>query len=333
MTAHAPTLAVCMIVRDEQAVLPRCLASVHGLFDELCVVDTGSVDATPSILEEHGACWVRDTSCNGPDGRIADFARARNRSLGLATADWVLQIDADEVLTAGHDRLRELLVGRTGSIGVTVVSGGARWASGRLFRRIDARAYVSTIHEYLDHTGGYSVERDIVIENRPDKTGKESSRERNERLLRQELDRDPTQGRIWHYLGNEAYRARDFAEAATCFRRAVELANFRHGLYHSMWFLGCSELLQGNAAAAAETARAAVALDPRYAEGHCLLGDALYLQRRPQEALEAYRRALACGAPPADAVMGTFQWCYGEHPRRQIERIDREAAVDVAVMS
>ena len=67
-----------MIVRDEENNLPRCLESVRGIFDEIVVVDTGSVDRTAEIAREFGAVfdfvWVDD------------FAAARNAALARARA-------------------------------------------------------------------------------------------------------------------------------------------------------------------------------------------------------------------------------------------------------
>ncbi|MCP4873339.1 MAG: glycosyltransferase family 2 protein [Proteobacteria bacterium] len=83
------TLALCMIVRDEADMLPGLLASVDGLWDELCVVDTGSNDGTRQLLRDAGAKVVE---LPWED----DFAAARNASLELATSDWILVLDADE---------------------------------------------------------------------------------------------------------------------------------------------------------------------------------------------------------------------------------------------
>ena len=47
------TISLCMIVRDEEAVLDRCLASVKGLVDEIIVVDTGSIDRTKEIAARY----------------------------------------------------------------------------------------------------------------------------------------------------------------------------------------------------------------------------------------------------------------------------------------
>jgi tetratricopeptide (TPR) repeat protein len=101
--AEGRTVSLCMIVKDEEAMLPRSLAAVAPFVDELIVVDTGSTDRTVGIAESFGA-----TVLHHPwDG---DFAAARNVGLDAATSDWLMYLDADEVLVDGEgERLRELL--------------------------------------------------------------------------------------------------------------------------------------------------------------------------------------------------------------------------------
>ena len=84
-------LSFCAIVKDEELTLPKCLGSVKDLVDELVILDTGSSDRTPEIAREYGA-RVYDF----PWGN--DFAAARNESLKYVKGDWVLVLDADEVL-------------------------------------------------------------------------------------------------------------------------------------------------------------------------------------------------------------------------------------------
>lgn len=330
MSTHALSartgLSVCMIVRDEARVLPRCIESLGGCWDELCAIDTGSTDGTVDILRGYGARVGIDTSCNGDDGAIVDFARARDAALALARCDWVLQIDADEVLQAADGAIdraiaHALRVAGGGCIGVGLRSGGAEWVSGRLFRRADARGYRSPIHEYLEHDGGFTVARDIVIHNLPDKRGKESSDARNTRILLAALAREPQNARLWHFLGNEHRRARRDAEAAECYARALDIGTFPIGRFHSAYYLGCCRLILGDLDAAIAAAHTAIGIDPRYAEGHCLLADALQMRGDAVAALPAYRAALACGAPPEGAVMAVQRWAYDEHPREQIARL------------
>jgi len=84
-------LSLCMIVKNEAELLPDCLSSVQGLADEVILVDTGSTDATIEIGQQWG---VQVYSYPWR----SDFAAARNHSLSYAKGDWVLVLDADEVV-------------------------------------------------------------------------------------------------------------------------------------------------------------------------------------------------------------------------------------------
>ncbi|WP_218081661.1 tetratricopeptide repeat protein [Anthocerotibacter panamensis] len=86
-----PRLSLSMIVKDEAVHLPRCLKSVQGLVDEMIILDTGSRDRTPELARDFGATVF---SFPWQD----DFAAARNAALTHVTGDWVLVLDADEVL-------------------------------------------------------------------------------------------------------------------------------------------------------------------------------------------------------------------------------------------
>ena len=84
-------LTLCLIARNEEEMLPGCLASVRGVVDEVVVVDTGSTDRTRQVAAEAGAL-VLDRPWDD------DFAAPRNLALSRATAGWVLALDADERL-------------------------------------------------------------------------------------------------------------------------------------------------------------------------------------------------------------------------------------------
>jgi len=83
------TISACMIVKNEEELLERCLESIRDWVDEIILVDTGSTDRTVEIAKSYGA-----TIFHQPwEG---DFSKARNYSLEQATCDWVFVIDADE---------------------------------------------------------------------------------------------------------------------------------------------------------------------------------------------------------------------------------------------
>ena len=85
------TISLCMIVKNEEDTLARCLRSVHDIVDEIIIVDTGSTDKTKEI--------ARDFTSKIYDFEwIDDFSAARNYSFSKATMDYILWLDADDVI-------------------------------------------------------------------------------------------------------------------------------------------------------------------------------------------------------------------------------------------
>ncbi|MFZ2655904.1 MAG: glycosyltransferase family 2 protein, partial [Victivallales bacterium] len=96
-----PTLSVCMIVKNEEAFLGRCLKSVVDHVDEIIIVDTGSTDRTVGIAKSFGARIYYHPWQD-------DFSLHRNQSISYARGRWIFIIDADEEYRASSKRnLRE----------------------------------------------------------------------------------------------------------------------------------------------------------------------------------------------------------------------------------
>jgi glycosyltransferase involved in cell wall biosynthesis len=85
------TLTLAMIAKNESERLPECLASVKPIVDEIVVLDTGSTDDTVEVARSLGARTFRHDWSD-------DFSAARNESLRHATGDWILMLDADEII-------------------------------------------------------------------------------------------------------------------------------------------------------------------------------------------------------------------------------------------
>ncbi len=88
---HMITISLCMIVKNEEKLLARCLDSIADIMDELVIVDTGSTDGTKKIA-------ARYTDKIYDFEWIGDFAAARNFAFSKATMDYIYSADADEVL-------------------------------------------------------------------------------------------------------------------------------------------------------------------------------------------------------------------------------------------
>lgn len=144
-----PRLSLCMIVQNEAAFLPDCLASVAGLVDEIVVADTGSTDNTVEIATQAGAKVI---SVPWQE----DFAAARNQALAVVTGDWVLVLDADEML---NDRIIPTLKTAIANERALVINLmrheiGSRQSPyslvSRLFRRHPQLTFSRSYHESID---------------------------------------------------------------------------------------------------------------------------------------------------------------------------------------
>lgn len=145
-----PKISACLIARDEEANIGRCLRSLQGVADEVVVADTGSTDATAAIARSCGATVV-DVAWDD------DFAKARNASLAHCSGDWVLWLDADEEWVGGGAELHAALAGSPAELDgwlVTITNEmghGTEWRSShpavRVFRR--RLVWKGRIHEQV----------------------------------------------------------------------------------------------------------------------------------------------------------------------------------------
>src|ERR1700751_2841442 len=85
-------LSVCIITLNEEENLPRALASLQEIADEIVVVDSGSTDRTPEIAREYGGCWFEHAWSN--------YADQKNYASEGASNDWSFSMDADEELSS-----------------------------------------------------------------------------------------------------------------------------------------------------------------------------------------------------------------------------------------
>jgi glycosyltransferase involved in cell wall biosynthesis len=144
-----PTLSLCMIVKNEEKHLARCLSSVKGVVDEIVIVDTGSSDRTIEIAESF------ETKIFYFDW-VYDFSAARNFALSKCSGDWILYLDADEELNP--DSIEEVKKYKThtpAGIFCTVKSIGSSSVNGsamrypRLFANVPGMEFTGKVHEQI----------------------------------------------------------------------------------------------------------------------------------------------------------------------------------------
>jgi glycosyltransferase involved in cell wall biosynthesis/Tfp pilus assembly protein PilF len=146
-------ISLCMIVKDEEDNLGRCLRSVEGTVDEIIVVDTGSTDGSVAIAERHGARVIHEPW-------KGDFAAARNVGIDAATGEWILFLDADEELMGGEvlkeivadaDDLEGFYLREVSYVGETAGVDAVVHQALRLFRNRPAHRFDGALHEQISN--------------------------------------------------------------------------------------------------------------------------------------------------------------------------------------
>lgn len=234
-------LSLCMIVRDEEENLPRCLQSVKGLADEIIVADTGSKDRTAEIASRFGAKFFHIPWNDS-------FADARNESIAKANGEWILLMDADDRLEdGGAEKILRLLRASRNDCDIfccrTVCFVGES-ADGsacsvnqsiRLIRNGRGYRFRGRIHEQV-----VQGEKSLPVQafRQADVTfyhygyldrqiRQKNKHARNLRLIRMELNENPLDAFMLFCMGNEFLAMSQPYKALCCFRRSHLLADLR----------------------------------------------------------------------------------------------------------
>jgi glycosyltransferase involved in cell wall biosynthesis len=218
------SLGLVMIARDAADGIERALASVRGCVDDMLVLDTGSVDATPELARRAGARVQRFEW-------IDDFSAARNAALAASASDWHFVLDADEWLAEGAAALRRAAAREPAFIGLVAVdsesdnAGTTQHCTSWLPRLLPRGArYAGRIHEQpqsalprerLDIVLGHDGYRDTALKA---KDG------RNLRLLQRALQDAPHDAYLLYQLGRDHEVHARYADALRPYREALAAA-------------------------------------------------------------------------------------------------------------
>ncbi len=165
------TISLCMIVKNEEDVLARCLDSVADLVEEIIIVDTGSTDKTKEIA-------ARYTDKIYDFEWIDDFSAARNYAFAKATREYIYTADADEVISEeNRERFRQLKAALLPEVEIVQMLYGNQLQFGtvynydeeyrpKLFKRLREFVWQEPIHEMV-RLEPVIYDSDIVITHMP----------------------------------------------------------------------------------------------------------------------------------------------------------------------
>ena len=303
-------ISLCMIVKNEEAVLGRCLASVKGVADEIIVVDTGSTDRTVEIAEKAGARVIADPWQN-------DFSRARNVSIANATGDWVLWLDADDVIPEPSvlplqrirrekpDRVLSFIIKNERPGGT-----GSSFVQARMFPRRNDVYFERRIHEQVTlsalRAGLVIEQRPIVIEHHgyADPVALKRKAQRNIAMLLEEYRAGQPDPVMAVEIADAYAICGDVDNAKRWYRAVLSTGNVETIMpsIASQAYLGigncCNE--QGKYDQAAISLRTALALAPGRPDVLYSIAVALELGGKPGEAVDSLMRILDIKEQPLD---------------------------------
>lgn len=229
------TISLCMIVKNEESVLGRCLDSALGVADEIIIADTGSSDATKETAARYTK-QIFDVEWKD------DFSAARNAAFARASMDYCMWLDADDVI---QDSERQKLIKLKEELGPDVLAVMMKYATSfdsagrpaflfdreRLVRRDAGLMWEGRVHEVIDlqkglkggpggTAGGRILYSDIRIDHR---SVKQTYTKRNlniyEAMLR---EGEALDARHQFYYGRELYYHGLDERAVEVFRELLE---------------------------------------------------------------------------------------------------------------
>lgn len=217
------TVSLCMIVKNEEDVIERCLNSIKDAVDEIIIVDTGSTDSTIEKVNKIEKVKVYHFKW------VDDFAKARNYSFSKATMDYILWLDADDVVLDEDNKkfleLKQTLDTDVDAVDMTYIYARDSYGCAtvtlkrnRLVKRSDNFKWVGRIHEYIE-VSGKTVSSDIVINHYRTK----SNGNRNLKIFEKMRDEEESfTARDLYYYGNELYDNGRYKEAIDIYKKFID---------------------------------------------------------------------------------------------------------------
>ncbi len=287
-----------MIVKDEEKHLGKCLRSVSGIVDEIIIVDTGSIDRTKEVARYY-TDLVLDFDW------IDDFSAARNFAFAQATKDYIVWLDADDILLKEDvEKLLTLKKEIDEAIdSVTMIYNYAFDEFGnvttslrrnRLVKRSENFKWIGPIHEYLDVRGNI-INSDVVITH----TRKHAHSKRNLAIFENRAKRgEDFSPRDLFYYGNELMDNQQYEKASIIYEKFIKEKNgWSEDIITACYRLSGIYMMMDKFDDAFRVAMKSFDYDSPRAELCCRIGSLFLKQQKYDQALFWFKQAIELKKP------------------------------------
>ncbi|KXO06159.1 glycosyl transferase [Bacillus thuringiensis] len=300
------TISLCMIVKNEVETLNRCLESVKDIPDEIIIVDTGSTDQTKQIASK----WTKQIL---DFNWIDDFSAARNYSFHQASMDYILWLDADDILLPEERKklldLKQSLTQKIDAVSMIYHAEIDKFNNvltsirrNRLVKRSKNFQWHGVVHEDLSiHEQYNSLESDIIVTHKKNYADNES--DRNLKLYEQFLKKNKgklTVHDIFHYA-RELHKHKKYKQAIEFYNKFLDYEDIQleHRLFVMHKLASCYHLI-GNLKKEIEITFQSLEYDIPQPEFSCRLGE--FFLKNDQFSQAAYWYNQAIEAPSANSA-------------------------------
>lgn len=262
-------ISACLIVKNEKDHIKDVLTSLAG-FDEIVVVDTGSIDNTVELAKEFTDKVFTDYLWKD------DFAEARNHALSKCTGEWVFSIDGDEILEdEGLEKIRNIIENATEdqlhfSVKMKAKGSNSVHDLPRLFRNDGSVFWKGAAHETLSPVQKNLI--DVMIEYGYS-TAHQLDPDRMLRILENVVKSEYSTPRDMYYYAREIYYRRDYARAANLFQEYVDVATWLPEKADGYLYIARSSFYSGQGDRAREACLRAIQLNPDFKEALLFMAD------------------------------------------------------------
>lgn len=333
--SNRPTIALCVIAKDEIRNVRPMLESVIGCFDEIHFTDTGSTDGTVELVQK-----INQEKWRGlPEIKIHhfewvnDFAKARNYSFSHATADYIAWIDLDDSLSDAsafihwRDNVMHAAHYWVAQYNYSFKNGlpECKFIRERVIKRGHGFGWEFFVHEGIIQKEGKNFwpqrVSSWVINHRRNEEDRKQDHMRNLKIY-DVNDVESVHPRMKFYLGKE-YCENGFPEkAARPLMEAIKSKQLDpHDMILAIQYAAQSAFSTNHFDVAKDLIMNGLKLMPQRAEYWCLLGDTYCGLKDFGNAIYSYKSALNCAADSMGGLVVVYDYAYNEYPRIKLADI------------